>query len=126
MNDVTDIETVEDAIRRKEELNHPNFKKWFSGLLKEIEVDLQFTKANGEKRQMRCTLKESLIPEDKQPKHDSKRKVSEDTIAVFDLDKQDWRSFRYDAIIEFSGELGEDLDYPPHPAPVVLEGEGNE
>ena len=124
MNDITDIETVEDEARRKEELNHPNFKKWFSGLLKEIEVDLEFTKANGERRKMRCTLNEELIPEDKKPKG-STRKSPEDTIAVFDLDKQDWRSFRYDSIIEFAGEMGEDMDYPSHPEPVLFE-EGKE
>jgi hypothetical protein len=122
MSDITDVETVEDEARRKEELNHPNFKKWFSGLLKEIEVDLEFTKANGERRKMRCTLNEELIPEDKRPKG-STRKTSDDTIAVFDLEKQDWRSFRYDAIIQFEGEMGEDSEYPAHPEPVFIEGE---
>ena len=124
MNDIIDIETVEDEARRKEELNHPNFKTWFAGLLKEIEIELEFVKANGELRKMRCTLNEELIPEDKRPKG-SARKTPEDTIAVFDLDKQDWRSFRYDSIKEFSGEMGEDSEYPAHPEPVYFEEEEN-
>jgi hypothetical protein len=119
--DVIDVIDVEEEKRRKEELNHPNFKKWFAGLLKEIEVNLTFKKVNGEIRKMRCTLNEELIPEDKKSTGNGKRKSPEDSIAVFDLDKQDWRSFRYESIIEFSGELTE--DYPPHPDPVVLEEE---
>lgn len=120
-NDIIDVETVEDEKRRKEELNHPNFKVWFAGLLKEIEINLTFKKVNGEIRKMRCTLNEELIPEDKKSTGNSKRKSPEDSIAVFDLDKKDWRSFRYDSIIEFEGELGE--DYPAHPEPVILEEE---
>lgn len=120
-NDIIDIETVEDEKARKEELNHPNFKKWFSGLLKEIEVDLTFKKVNGEIRKMRCTLNEELIPDDKKSTGDSKRKTPTDSIAVYDLDKKDWRSFRYDSIIEFSGELSD--EYPPHPEPVIFSEE---
>lgn len=119
-NDINVID-VDDEKRRKEELNHPNFKKWFGGLLKEIEVELTFKKVNGEIRKMRCTLNEEKIPEDKKTTGNGKRKIPTDSIAVFDLEKQDWRSFRYDSIIEFSGELSE--DYPSHPEPVYFEEE---
>jgi hypothetical protein len=118
-NDIIDVESVEDEVRRKEELNHPNFRKWFAGLLKEIEVNLTFKKANGEIRKMRCTLNEELIPDDKKSTSNGKRKSPQDSIAVYDLDKQDWRSFRYDSIIEFEGELTE--NYPSHPEPVIIE-----
>lgn len=123
-NDIIDVVTVEDEKRRKEELNHPNFKTWFAGLLKEIEVNLTFKKVNGEIRKMRCTLNEELIPQDKKSTGNSTRKSPQDSIAVYDLDKQDWRSFRYDSIIEFEGELTE--DYPPHPEPVVFDKEKEE
>jgi hypothetical protein len=65
------------------------------------------------------------IPNDKKPKSDGTRKVSPDTLAVYDLDKADWRSFRYDTIKEFDFDLPEDCEYPPTPTPVLF-GEDNE
>lgn len=126
-NDIIDVEAKEvvDPEQIKQELNHPNFKKWFAGLLHETEVHLDFIKANGETRKMRCTLHEDNIPEDKRPKNTG-RKQAEDTIAVFDLDKQEWRSFRYDSIQEFTWDLPEDSEYPTAPVPVFFDENGNE
>lgn len=126
-NDVIDVEVneVPDEEQIKKELNHPNFKTWFAGLLKETEVHLKFVKANGEVREMRCSLHEDRIPEDKKPK-DSGRKHPEDSIAVFDLDKQDWRSFRYDSIQEFTWDLPDESMYPAAPMPVFFDENGNE
>jgi|688.fasta_scaffold05609_18 hypothetical protein len=126
-NDIIDVEVneVPDEEQIKKELNHPNFKKWFAGLLKETEVNLKFLKANGEMREMRCSLNEDFIPEDKRPK-DSGRKQPEDSIAVFDIEKQDWRSFRFDSIKEFDWELPDDSEYPSAPMPVFFDENGNE
>lgn len=124
-NDVTDVLTKEDAQRIKDELNHPNFKEWFRGLLHVTTVDLVFTKVNGEERNMRCTLQETAIPEERQPKNSTKASPV-DSIAVWDIEKQDWRSFRYDSIKEFGWELDDGVDYPPHPEPVIFEGEPDE
>lgn len=126
-NDIIDVEAYEvpDEEQIKKELNHPNFKKWFAGLLHVTEVNLEFTKANGEQRKMRCTLDETNIPEEKHPKN-SGRKHPEDSIAVFDLDKQDWRSFRFDSIKEFTWDLAEGVDYPTAPIPVLFDENGNE
>jgi hypothetical protein len=66
--------------------------------LKIEEVKLEFTKKNGDLRKMRCTLNESFIPHDKLPKKIPKRKEPETALAVFDLDKQDWRSFCWDEL----------------------------
>jgi hypothetical protein len=110
----------------KGELNHPNFKKWFSGLLKETTVTVTFFKVNGEQRIMDCTLDESKIPNEKLPKGTSKKTPPTDSIAVFDTQKQDWRSFRFDAIKEFDYDLPEDCDYPATPQPVMFDDEGNE
>ena len=54
---------------------------------------------------MICTLAESKIPSDKAPKNTGKAK-SEEALAVFDVEKQDWRSFRWDSVtkVEFSLE----------------------
>jgi hypothetical protein len=110
----------------KDELNHPNFKKWFSGLLKETIVTVTFFKINGEQRIMDCTLDESKIPNEKLPKGTSKKTPPTESIAVFDTQKQDWRSFRFDAIKEFDYNLDEDSEYPITPEPVMHDADGNE
>ena len=56
-----------------------------------------FTKVNGEERTMLCTLHESVLPE---PMLSSTRKVNPDTISVWDIDNNGWRSFRIDSIKE--------------------------
>ena len=65
---------------------------------------VKFTKANGEVRDMRCTLAGELIPEEARPKPLAEgaepRKVNEDVQPVYDLDAQGWRAFRWDSIIE--------------------------
>jgi hypothetical protein len=60
-----------------------------------------FIKANGELREMLCTLRPDLIPsapvvEGTEPK--AARKENPDVQAVWDLDKQAWRSFRFDSV----------------------------
>ena len=121
--DWSEIDEAKDQQLAKDELNHPNFKKWFSGLLKETTVTVTFFKINGERRVMDCTLDESKIPNDKLPKGTSNKKNPTDSIAVFDTQKQEWRSFRFDSIKEFDFDLSEDSEYPFSPEPVYLEGQ---
>ena len=67
--------------------------------LYEGELLVKFTKKDGTERIMRCTLKMDDIPKEMHPKS----KVEYDSVSVkrvFDLDKQAWRSFRYDSVIE--------------------------
>lgn len=59
-----------------------------------------FKKADGTERKMLCTLQEASIPLESRPKNSS-AKQSEDAIAVWDIEKQAWRSFRYDSILQF-------------------------
>lgn len=130
-NDVTTVDwsEIDEAAQQqavKDELNHPNFKSWFKGLLHETEITVTFFKTSGEERTMRCTLEESKIPADKQPKGTSTKKISDATISVFDLDKNDWRSFRFESIKEFDYDLDEESDYPATPVPVFFDDEGNE
>ena len=49
-------------------------------------------------RPARGTLHDLLIPEDKKPKSSPTYTPNYSTIAYFDLDRQDWRSFRLDAL----------------------------
>jgi hypothetical protein len=58
---------------------------------------LEFTKSDGSDRKMCCTLLESEIPQEKKPKNIGKRENLE-ILSVFDLEKQDWRSFKLDSL----------------------------
>lgn len=60
-------------------------------------VTVLFEKADGTERQMLCTLNESVVPETK----NSGRKTNEEVRTVFDLDLNQWRSFRYDRVISW-------------------------
>lgn len=59
-----------------------------------------FKKADGTDRTMLCTLQECSIPVDARPKGTT-TKQSDDALAVWDIEKQAWRSFRYDSITQF-------------------------
>jgi len=72
-----------------------------TALLKAGKLQVSFTKLNGEKREMVCTLNEELLPQSTDTIVTAKPRVSNpNTIAVYDLDKHDWRSFRIDSLIE--------------------------
>jgi len=85
------------------EKDQKQFRKWLRGVLKMHETSVTFTKKDGSERKMRCTLNENAIPSEKSPKKAGKAQ-SEEAIAVFDVEKSDWRSFRFDSVkkIEFS------------------------
>ena len=56
-------------------------------------VEVTFEKVNGDIRKMLCTLQEGVIP-----KTTGKKKENKDILAVWDLGKNDWRSFRIDSV----------------------------
>lgn len=67
--------------------------------LRNNKVVVTFTKVDGTKRDMLCTLRESLIPSDKAPKNTKKIKENDSVIKVFALGEADgWRSFRVDSV----------------------------
>jgi len=59
-----------------------------------------FTKKDGSLRTMLCTLKEKYLPQQTVEEH-TERKPSDTLVIVWDLEKKDWRSFRYDSVLEF-------------------------
>ena len=71
-------------------------------LLKTNVIEVTFTKANGDKRVLKCTLQEEYLPE---YNGDSTRKKNENVISVWDIESKDWRSFRFDSVISY--EFGE-------------------
>ena len=90
------------------------FKNWTYGLLKDTNVKdlrIMFTKKDGTERDMACTLVSSRIPEDKQPKtsvgleEEANSQTSGSAVRVFDIEKQEWRSFRWDSVKKVSFDL---------------------
>jgi len=62
-------------------------------------VRIVFTKKDGTERSMLCTLSEAKIPQDKHPKTETtSSQTSGSAVRVFDLEKSEWRSFRWDSV----------------------------
>jgi len=78
-----------------------NFKQQLKEALQKNEVGITFTKRDGTERRMQCTLSTSRIPGEHLPKgtgDTSTSKTSTEALAVFDIEKSAWRSFRWDSI----------------------------
>jgi WYL_2, Sm-like SH3 beta-barrel fold len=65
--------------------------------LKNNVVTVTFTKVDGSTRNMRCTLQEKYLPEQFRGKG-SLITEGANVIRVFDLDVNQWRSFRVDSV----------------------------
>jgi hypothetical protein len=82
--------------------------------LKSDTVKVIFTKADGTERVIKCTLDFEIIPEDKHPKTSDKA-VVENTefkrtaLRVFDVDVQEWRSFKPETVLSINGLKIENL-----------------
>jgi len=91
-------------------------REWVRGLLQNSEVTVTFTKADGTNRDMLCTLDHSRIPvsiakpvqsvdgivrESRKPK----KEPDPHSIRVFDLEKQEWRSFRFERLRKITAVL---------------------
>ena len=68
-------------------------------------VLVSFTKKDGERRDLLCTLQESQLPkrpeaETTEPEKATTRTTPTTSLAVYDVEKQAWRSFRWDSIVE--------------------------
>ena len=90
----------------------PEFKTWLKGLLVDEHAKnlcVVFTKKDGSPRELFCTLAESRIPSTKLPKvqegGSAVRNFSDDAARVFDTEKQEWRSFRWDSVTEVRFDL---------------------
>ena len=91
-------------------------RDWVRGLLTNSEVTVTFTKADGTDREMLCTLDHSRIPvsiakpvqsvdgivrESRRPK----KEPDPHSIRVYDLQKQEWRSFRFERLKKVTAVL---------------------
>ena len=76
-------------------------KNWLLGLLRSEIVALTFIKKDGSERIMKCTLVEQKIPLEFAPKGVERAK-NDASVAVFDLENNGWRSFRWDSLKDIS------------------------
>ena len=70
-------------------------------LLEQNVVVVDFTKLNGDKRVMTCTLREDMKPRATKvdPMSTKKvREISDAVVSVWDVNAKGWRSFRYERI----------------------------
>lgn len=79
-----------ERLKSKEE-----FRNWLAETLRTNPTTINFTKKDGTERVMLCSTMAAVIPEDKQPKGTGTKPASTEAHAVFDMEKQEWRSFRY-------------------------------
>lgn len=67
--------------------------------LKDHVMEVTFVKVNGDRRIMRCTLDQRVIPHDgKHLDEQHSRKENLDVIACWDVRANGWRSFRVDSV----------------------------
>lgn len=67
-------------------------------------VNVTFIKKDGTERSMRCTLRPDLLPPQTDLEEAVSKTPSATSLAVWDLEKEGWRSFRYDSIVGFNIE----------------------
>lgn len=84
-----------------------NSTSWRNDYLKDAlhngVVEVMFIKKDGTERKMICTLKADLLPAQTDLEEAVQKKTpNPDVLAVWDLEAQGWRSFRFDSIIGFT------------------------
>lgn len=62
-----------------------------------------FNKVNGEERVMKCTLSSDILPiAEAERSINPQRNVREETLSVWDVNKEGWRSFRIANVTAFA------------------------
>jgi len=69
------------------------FTEWLTGMLHCGPATVTFTKADGTDRVMKCTLEENKLPKVVVKEGATPRKESTTSMRVYDLEKNEWRSF---------------------------------
>ena len=99
--------------QQADDANKAIMRDWIRSLLQKGAVTVTFTKADGTDRDMRCTLNPEQLPlvsitgpVDGIVKESKQRKQpDEHSLRVFDLEKGEWRSFRFDRLKKVTAEL---------------------
>lgn len=83
-------------------------REWLRELLRERIVGVTFIKKDGTERVMQATLSENFIPEATNSENSATtRKKTDESLAVWDIEAQGWRSFRWDSVKRINFSLGE-------------------
>jgi hypothetical protein len=77
------------------EVNQPLDRDLLKTNLQQSLVKVSFEKTDGSMRTMTCTLDSTYLPESNSSESSKKNFNS---VAVWDVDKNAWRSFRYDSV----------------------------
>jgi hypothetical protein len=96
------------------------FSTWVRGLLHTNVVNVTFMKVDGTERTLKCTLNPELLPAVPVTETKKERKQSTTSIAVFEVDLKEWRSFRVADVkrVDFSlGPVNEPWPFPTGPKP---------
>jgi hypothetical protein len=75
-------------------------KEEIKDLLKRKIVNVKFKKKDGSERTMKCTLLSDLVPV-YEKKTERTRPENEGALAVWDLEKEAFRSFKVDSVIDY-------------------------
>jgi len=75
-------------------------KEEIKDLLKRKIVNVKFKKKDGSERTMKCTLLSDLVPV-YEKKTERTRPENEGALAVWDLEKEAFRSFKIDSVIDY-------------------------
>lgn len=69
------------------------FSHWLKGVLKVSDGTITFIKKDGTERVMNCTLNPEKLPKQEITEGKKERRKNNDTMAVYDIDANGWRSF---------------------------------
>ena len=75
-------------------------------LLQTTSITVDFEKANGEFRSMKCTLREDLGAKYTVKENATPKKPNPDVCVVWDVNQAAWRSFRWDRMKRIQFDLG--------------------
>ena len=110
-----------------DEAGQADIRAWVKNLLSASEITVDFIKADGTQRSMRCTLDSNRIPHAAAPKPISvpaeirasstanidglaesrkpRKQPDPHSVRVFDTEKNEWRSFRFDRLQKITAQL---------------------
>lgn len=91
-----------------DDANKHIMRDWVRSLLQKGPVMVTFVKADGTEREMKCTLSGDFLPATPAPtvtESKPRKQPDEHSLRVFDLDKNEWRSFRFERLRKVSAEI---------------------
>lgn len=75
-------------------------KEFVQTLRENFETKFKFQKKDGTEREVRGTLNFDVIPKESTPKGTQTWEDPDDIVKYWDLDKEAWRSFRWEQFID--------------------------